>query len=86
VFYSQRENLVVQAVNDETLILDLTSEKIHHLNSSASLIWGLCNSAVSLDWLENEYAEHYEVEPATAQADVKNIIDQLIAMGLITTV
>ena len=39
--YKQRENLTVQAVEDEILILDLESNQIHQLNSSASFIWGL---------------------------------------------
>lgn len=81
--YKQRENLTVQAVDDETLILDLDSSQIHQLNSSASFIWSLCGEAVSIEQLAQIYAEHFEVEAAIAARDVKNVIDQLGVMGLV---
>lgn len=81
--YKQRENLTVQAVDDEILILDLESSQIHQLNSSASFIWGLCDGEVSLDRLAEIYSEHYEVEPDTARTDVKHVTAQLCEMGLL---
>jgi hypothetical protein len=83
--YKQRGNLTVQAVDDEILILDLESNQIHQLNSSASLVWSLCDEAVSLDQLAEWYAEHYEVDSVVAMRDVRNVIDQLSAMGLVET-
>lgn len=81
--YKQRENLTVQAVDEEILILDLESNQIHQLNSSASFIWGLCDGDVSVDQLTEIYAEHYEVEPETARADVKQVTEQLCEIGLL---
>lgn len=81
--YKQRENLTVQAVDDEILILDLESNQIHQLNSSASFIWRLCDGETSIDQLANIFSDHFEVEPDTAQTDVKNVTAQLCEMGLL---
>lgn len=81
--YKQRERLTVQAVDEEILILDLESNQIHQLNPSASFIWGLCDGDVSIDQLAEIYAEHFEVEPETARADVKQVTNQLCEMGLL---
>jgi hypothetical protein len=81
--YKQRENLTVQTVDDEILILDLESNQIHQLNTSASFIWSLCDGEVSMEQLAEIYAEHYEVEAETAKADVQQVTDQLCEMGLL---
>ena len=81
--YRQRENLTVQAVDDEILILDLESNQIHQLNASAGFIWQLCDGDMSVDQLSEIYAEHYEVEADVARADVKLVTEQLCGMGLL---
>lgn len=81
--YKQRENLTVQTVDDEILILDLESNQIHQLNSSASFVWALCDGALSLEQLAEIYAEHYEIAPEAARADVKQVTAQLCEMGLL---
>jgi len=79
----KRENLVVQAVDNEILILDLESNQIHQLNSSAGFLWSVYNGASTLDRLQAIYAAHYDVAPAAAEADVRNVIDQLLSIGLL---
>jgi len=81
--YKQRENLTVQAVDEEILILDLESNQIHQLNASASFIWWMCDGDLAIDQLTAMYAEHFEIEADTAQADVKLVTEQLYEMGLL---
>ena len=82
--YRQRDNLTVQSVDDETLILDLDGNHIHQLNATASYIWSLCAVAVSMEELIRLFADHYEIEHATAKRDVEIVINQLTEIGLIT--
>lgn len=79
----KRENLVVQAVDNEILILDLESNQIHQLNSSAGFLWNAYNDASRLERLQSIYAARYDVASATAEADVRNVIDQLLSIGLL---
>ena len=79
----KRENLVVQAVDNEVLILDLESNQIHQLNSSAGFLWNVYNDASTLERLQSIYAAHYDVASATAEADVRNVLDQLLSIGLL---
>ena len=81
--YKQRDNLTVQSVDDETLILDIEGNNIHQLNFTASFIWSLCVEEVSMDQLAELYAEHFQIEHATAKRDVENVINQLTEIGLI---
>jgi len=79
----KRENLVVQAVDREILILDLENRQIHQLNSSAGFLWNVYDDANSLEQVQSIYAAHYGVGSATAEADVRNIIDRLVSIGLL---
>lgn len=81
--YKQRESLTVQAVDDEILILDLESNQIHQLNSSASFIWELCEGGITADQLAEKYAAHYEIGSDAAMTDVKQVTEQLCDMGLL---
>lgn len=79
----KRENLVVQAVDSDILILDLESNQIHQLNSTAGFLWNVYNNVNTLDQLQGIYAAQYDVAPAVAEADVQNVIDQLLLSGLL---
>jgi hypothetical protein len=45
---ARNEDLVVQEAEPETLVYDLLSNKAHHLNETASLIWKLCDGEKSV--------------------------------------
>lgn len=83
--YRKRENLTVQSVDEETLILDLDSNHIHQLNPTASFIWELCDGKMSVDRLTELFAENYEIDVETARVDVRNVVKQLLDLGLIKT-
>lgn len=81
--FKKRENITVQAVEDETLLLDLASNNIHQLNTSASFIWQNCDGNNTEADLEKLLLNQYEIDAATAKQDTKNIINQLLEMRLI---
>ena len=81
--YQQRDGLTVQSIDDETLILDMRSEHIHQLNSSASFIWESVVQAPSLNELVELFASQFGIDLDTARSDVAQVIKQLSDMGLI---
>jgi|ERR1700686_5360026 len=40
---ARRDNLVIQELDDETLIYDLERDEAHCLNKTAALVWGRCD-------------------------------------------
>ena len=43
------EKLVVQEMENETLVYDLESDKAHHLNKTMSVVWQKCDGETSFD-------------------------------------
>ena len=81
--YRQRKNLTIQSVDDETLILDLDSNNIHQLNSTASFVWEQCNGSVPVEEVVELFASHYGIDGETARVDVGRVIEVLSELGLI---
>jgi len=43
------EKLVVQEMENETLVYDLKTDKAHHLNKTMSVVWSKCDGETSFD-------------------------------------
>lgn len=84
--YRQSSTITAQAVEDETLLLDVAGNNIHQLNATASLVWDNCNGDTDEEQLVRIMLEHYTVEPAIARTDVRNILNQLLALKAIEAV
>ncbi len=48
---SRTSNLVIQEVDDDLLVYDITVDKAHHLNETISLIWSKCDGKTTFDKL-----------------------------------
>lgn len=70
-------DLTVQHVGDESLVLDLRSEQIHHLNATATWILGQCNGERSVESITADFAEYFSLDAETAARDVTATIEQL---------
>lgn len=79
----QCSHLNVQSVGDESLVLDLSSDRIHQLNATATWIFQRCDGQSSLAELSDELAEAYSIERDRAHTDLSHTIEQLAALNLI---
>jgi hypothetical protein len=75
------ERILAERVHDETLVLDLSTERCTRLNQSGSVLWEAlpCTVADLASRLEREFA----VDPARARADAEAFVAKLSARGLI---
>lgn len=80
----QRPGLIVRDLDEEKLILDLTDERIHRLNVTASFIWNLCDGEKSSDDIVAEVVTAFDVPHETAVQDVERTIKELQESRLIT--
>ena len=87
IFQTQKiiisEEALSQEVNGETVILDLNSESYFGLDSVGTRIWALLKEDKSVGQVLDALLEEYEVDRGTLEADLEELLDNLLAAGLI---
>jgi Coenzyme PQQ synthesis protein D (PqqD) len=84
------DGFVSRCIGDDTIIVPVRGgvgdlEAIFTLNPVASTVWDLIDGATSVEGLAAALSRHYEVDQATAAADVAEFVDLLAARGLVAT-
>ena len=82
------ESVVARVVAGETLIVPVRSKvgdlaSIYRFNGTGTLIWKLLASPKSMAELAAAVAQEYEVDPAQAENDVTNFVNEMKAVGLV---
>ena len=75
--------VLFQEVSGETVLLDLASENYFGLDEVGTRIWGLLQSGSSIGETMDTLMEEYEVERATLEKDVGELLEKLVEAGLI---
>ena len=75
-----------QEVNGETVILDLKSESYFGLDEVGTRIWQLLQENGDLQQTFDVMLDEFDVDADTLASDMKNLIDDLIDKGLISSV
>ena len=78
-----RDDLGIERLEDELLILDKRSQKIHQLNTTASAIWASISAGEEAKSIVRDIARTYDISPTTAAQDVAVVVDELYALGLL---
>lgn len=90
---SRVEGLVIQELEDETLVYDLTNHRAHCLNSSIARIWRSCDGRTSIEEIartvEAEFQEApgepivlFAVDQLGKARLLENRIDRKLAVGM----
>jgi hypothetical protein len=82
------ESVVARVVAGETLIVPVRAKvgdlaSIYSFNGTGTLIWKLLASPNSVAELAEVVAQEYEVDPAQAENDVANFVNEMKAVGLV---
>ena len=77
------EEVLFQEVSGETVLLDLASESYFGLDSVGTRIWALLKEDKSVGQVLDALLEEYEVDRGTLEADLEELLDNLLAAGLI---
>jgi Coenzyme PQQ synthesis protein D (PqqD) len=80
--------VVARVVAGETLIVPIRAKvgdlaSIYSFNITGSLIWKLLESPRTVAQLATAVAQAYEVEPAQAERDVTNFVNEMKSVGLV---
>ena len=80
-----RDDVVSRQVDDEWVLYDPVSEKMHVLNVTASLVWNQLDGTQTLDELAALTREAFEQPPAVevVARDVRAVLQQFASEGLL---
>ena len=80
----QRANTTLQDVGNELLVLDRETNRLHHLNPTASWIYRRCDGRTSVEAIVDALIEQFAIERETGERDLRQTLDQLRTLGLIS--
>ncbi|MBU0552109.1 PqqD family peptide modification chaperone [Myxococcota bacterium] len=79
-----KEDVISRVVGGKAILLDPQTDELRHLNEPASLIWSLLlDGPRAAAELEAALLEEFDVDAATARADVAALLATLRAAGFL---
>jgi PqqD family protein of HPr-rel-A system len=79
----RRSDVLELDMGDGIILYDDSSNLVHHLNPSASILWQLCDGEADASTLATETSEELGVDLDQARADIAALITELEALGLV---
>ena len=84
----RKADFLMQNIGGENLLVPLGAQVMDlngllTLNDTAACVWEQLAEERSLDELTAAVAERFDVADATARADVKTFVDELIRLGVL---
>jgi hypothetical protein len=76
---AQSENFNLEDMDGEMLLYHVSSTRTLHLNSSAAVVWQLCDSERSVEDILNLLKENYPDAGEELKADVLSALEELIS-------
>lgn len=86
--YKKADNIVTRKVMDETLLVpisgDLASmDELYTLNDTGTFIWQALDGNRTLAEIERQLEQEYDAPEEVIRADLREIMDGLIDVGLV---
>ncbi len=79
----KRTDLLVEEIEDEVVIYDPRTHRVHHLNPMASIIWELFDVSVSPQEIVKEIVDALKTDSSTVEKDVQETLKHLQERGLL---
>ena len=76
---------VGRRLDDRYVVVNLQTNRIYELNSTASVLWELLDEGVEARDLEGVMRERYDVEPAELRREIDGTLRTLTDAGLLTS-
>jgi Coenzyme PQQ synthesis protein D (PqqD) len=82
--YSRATDLMEAELGDELVALDPNAGECFGFNNVATSVWRCLEQPKTFDQLRNALLEEYDVEPEQCERELKALLDDLSAKGLVT--
>lgn len=80
--YTIPHTVMVQSVDDETLLFDSATELFFALNDTGAIMWESITAYNDLSDVYNELLEAFDVAPEQLENDLKLFVSSLAEQGL----
>jgi hypothetical protein len=77
------EKVVLREVEDEAVILNLNNEQYYGLDAVGTRFWIVLTTSASIQEAIDALLAEYDVDRATLEQDVRDLLNKLAARGLI---
>ncbi len=77
------DSVIFQALHDEVVLLNLEEHEYYGLDSVGADIWRLLLEHGSVEGAAKALLSVYDVDEQTARTDVRTLVDELMASGLL---
>jgi uncharacterized protein (UPF0218 family) len=79
----KRSDLLVEEIEDEVVIYDPRTHRVHHLNPMASIIWELFDVSPSPGDIAKEIVDVLKADLSNVEKDVQETLGKLQRKGLL---
>ena len=76
-------DVMVRQIGDETVLLDLNTERYLGLDDVSSRFWQEVTNGASIQTAYDTLLSEYEVDPETLRKDVDDFVQELLRLGLV---
>ncbi len=77
--------VLMQAVGDEAVLLNLANEQYYGLDEVGTRFWQVLTTSADTDTAVSRLIEEFDVAPNVLAADLDRFVDELVASGLLAT-
>lgn len=81
--YEAAVSVVARPVGDETIVVDLETERYFSLNATGAVVWSLVSTGEAASTAVAELVHRYDVTVEQARADVGDLVGDLLRAGLL---
>ncbi len=80
----QNPDTAARKIEDSTYVLDPETSALHAFDEVGQRIWDLSDGERTVGDIVSAIESEYDVDAATAEADVIEFLDELVTKGLVT--
>ena len=75
--------VLAKRLDESTVLVDIGTNRIFELNESGTRVWELLDQGLNTDRIVQRLIDEFDVEDEQAAGDVKKLLSQLEAEGLL---
>ena len=75
--------VVARGLRDQTLLMDMESERYLTLDAIASQIWSMLDGTQSVAHIAAAIVDEYDAPAVTVRADIDALLSELFELGLV---
>jgi Coenzyme PQQ synthesis protein D (PqqD) len=83
IHYEPPAHVLARSVGDDTVLLDLQQDEYFSLDRVGTRVWSLISAGNSLGKIVSRITDEYGVDGDRVETDVRALVDELVASGLL---